>query len=190
MFVLFAAVPQNSLKLLVLIVIGGGLLALGRWSSRLGSTKPEQSPADIPTPDAPDLIADSKPKLWPPSAEEVAASLPFDPLLGNLRIRKWYFDKTDVTPGPYDPEVFAEELHVELYDPESGHSWWHTYFVATPLGLANTLREKHWRYLHAPSVLVFPRYDFDEIRRAVVSRIVAENDLLKSSEQGEEEDYL
>ncbi len=190
MLAAFAAVPQDALKLLLLVVTGGGLLALGRWSSRLGSTRIGESPLDLPTPDSRDLIADSMPRVWPPSAEEVAASLPFDPLLGKLRIRMWFFDITVVAPGPDDPEVFAEELHVELYDPESGHSWWHTYFVATPEGLANTLREKHWRYLHAPSVLVFPRYDFDEIRRAVVSRIVAENDLLKSSEQGEEEDYL
>ena len=190
MFLAFASVAPGALKLLVLVVIGGGLLALGRWSSRVGNSRIGDSPGDQPTPDSQDLIAESRPRVWPPSAEEVAVSLPFDPLLGTLRIRKWFFDKTDVTPGPDNPEVFAEELHVELYDPDSGHAWWHTYFVATPQGLANTLREKHWRYLHAPSVLIFPRYDLEEIRRAVVSRIVAENDLLKSNGQGEEEEFL
>ena len=129
----------------------------------------------------------SNPKVWPPSAEEVAASLPFDPLLGKIQIRKLYFDKTDIIPGPEDPEVFAEELHIELYNPDSGHSWWQSYFVATPLGLENVLREKHWRYLHAPGILVFPRYDLEEIRRAVVSRILADHDYFKNNEQPEEE---
>jgi len=43
--------------------------------------------------------------------------LPFDPLLGKIQIRKLYFDKTDISAGPDDPEVFAEELHIELYNP-------------------------------------------------------------------------
>jgi hypothetical protein len=125
--------------------------------------------------------------VWPPSAEEVAASLPFDPALGRIQIRKLFFDKADVTPGPADPAVFADDLHIELYDPDSGHSWWQNYFIATPGGLANILREKHWRYLHAPDILVLPRYDLEEIRRAVVNRIVAENDLFSDRKRQEEE---
>lgn len=189
MLVAIAAGPQDAVKLLLLVVIGGGLLALGRWSSRLGGTRSPDGPANIPTPDPRDLVRDtaSSPKMWPPSAEEVAGSLPFDPLLGKIRIRKLYFDKTDVIPGPEDPEVFAEELHIELYNPESGHSWWQSYFVATPQGLAKILRERNWRYLHAPGILVFPRYDLEEIRRAVVSRIVAEHDYFRDNEQPEEE---
>lgn len=189
MLVAFAAGPQDAVKLLLLVAIGGGLLALARWSSRLGGTRSSDLPANLPTPDPRDLMRDavSNPKVWPPSAEEVAASLPFDPLLGKIQIRKLYFDKTDIIPGPEDPEVFAEELHIELYNPDSGHSWWQSYFVATPQGLENVLREKHWRYLHAPGILVFPRYDLEEIRRAVVSRILADHDYFKNNEQPEEE---
>ena len=144
------------------------------------------------TPDAEELLpaAGSKPNAWPPSAEEVAASLPFDPALGNLRIRKFYFKKADVIPGPDDPEVFADELHIELYDPESGHAWWQSYFVATPEGLARLLREKSWRYLHAPQILVFPRYNLEEIRRAVVSRIMADHEYFKGKEESGEEEVL
>lgn len=189
MLAAFAAGPQDAVKLLLLVAIGGGLLALGRWSSRLGGSRSPELPLNLPTPDPKDLISDtvSNPKAWPPSAEEVAASLPFDPLLGKIRIRKLYFDKTDVTPGPEDPEVFAEELHLELYNSDSGHSWWQSYFVATPQGLASVLRERHWRYLHAPEILVFPRYDLEEIRRAVVTRIVADHDYFRGKEQTEEE---
>jgi hypothetical protein len=183
------AIPLDGLKFLLLLVVGGGLLALGRWSSRLGGTKGTDSPANLPTPDPQELLPSrgSGSRLWPPSAEEVAASLPFDPSLGRIRIRKLFFDKTDVSPGPDDPEVFADDLHIELYDPDSGHAWWQSYFVATPLGLSKILREKHWRYLHAPDILVLPRYDLEEIRRAVVSRIVAENELFKGKDQAGEE---
>jgi len=177
-----ATAPQDALKLLFLVMVGGGLLALGRWSSRVGGASANPlGPPDM-TPGG-----DAIPKVWPPSAEEVAASLPFDPALGRIQITRLYFDKTDAIPGPADPEVFAEELHIELYNPDSGHSCWQSFFVATPQGLVGILRERHWRYLYAPEILVFPRYDLEEIRRAVVSRIVAENDPLKGKERAEEE---
>ena len=151
---------QDVLKLLLMVVIGAGLLSLGRWSSRLGGSGIGDAPSDEPTPDVDGLrpVGESQSKVWPPSAEEVAAYLPFDPSLGKLRIRKLYFDKTDVAPGPVDPEIFAEELHIEIYDPDSNHAWWQSFFVATPQGLAAHLREKSWRYLYAPDILVFPRY--------------------------------
>jgi hypothetical protein len=189
MLLAILAVPLDALKLLLLVVVGGGLLALSRWSSGSRGVHGTDLPANVPTPDPLDLVADteSKRKLWPPSAEEVAASLPFDPSLGSLQIRKFFFDRTDVTPGPEDREVFAEELHVELYDGDSGHAWWQSYFIATPRGLAKILEDKHWRYLHAPQILVFPHYDFEEIRRAVVSRLVADQVLFKDKDEGEEE---
>ena len=184
-----AVASQDVLKLLLMIVIGGGLLALGRWSSQLGGRQLGDAPPDEPTPDAHELlpVEEGAAKVWPPSAEEVAASLPFDPSLGKLRIRKFYFDKTDVVPGPADPEVFADELNIELYNPDSNHAWWQSYFIATPQGLASLLRERSWRYLHAPDILVLPRYNLEEIRRAVVSRIVAEHDYFKGLKQEEEE---
>ena len=189
MVVAIAAGSQDAYKILLLVAIGGGLLSLGRWSSRLGAGQSEDLPGNMPAPDPRDLPSEGgpAPKVWPPSAEEVAASLPFDPSLGRIRIKRLFFDKTDVYPGPDDSEIFAEELHIELYDPDSDHSWWQSYFVATPQGLAKILREKHWRYLHAPQVLVFPRYDLEEIRRAVVNRIVADHELFRGKEPENEE---
>ncbi len=183
------AASADFLKLLLLVVVGGGLLSLGRWSSRLGAARNESPPADSPTPDAEELNAggELRSDVWPPSAEEVAASLPFDPSLGKIRIQKFFFNKTDPIPGPDDPDVFADELHIQLYDPDNGHSWWQSYFVATPQGLAQILREKSWKYLHAPDILVFPRYDLEEIRRAAVSRIMADHEFFKDRAQPEEE---
>jgi hypothetical protein len=189
MLAAISATSVDGLKLLLLIAIGGGLLALGRWSSRLGGGRGGSFPADSPTPDAQELVPSESAakKVWPPSAEEVAASLPFDPSLGKLRIRKFFFKKADAIPGPDDPEVFADELLLELYDPDSDHAWWQSYFVATPQGLSKILREKSWRYLHAAEILVFPRYDLEEIRRAVVTRIVADNEYFKGTEKADEE---
>jgi len=189
---MFAAIPaplDDGLKLLLLVLLGGGLLALGRWSSKLGAGHGGNFSSDAPTPDAQELPprSGSSPRNWPPSAEEVAASLPFDPSLGRIRIQKFFFEKMDAIPGPDDPDVFADELHVELYDPDTDHTWWQSYFVATPLGLTKILRDRSWRYLHAPDVLVFPRYDLEEIRRAVVSRIMADHEFFKDREQEEEE---
>jgi hypothetical protein len=183
------ATSDDGLKLLLLIAIGGGLLALGRWSSGLGGTRSGDLPADSPTPDVKELVPSESAakKVWPPSAEEVAASLPFDPSLGKLRIRKFFFKKADAIPGPDDPEVFADELLIELYDPDSDHAWWQSYFVATPQGLAKILREKSWRYLHTAEILVFPRYNLEEICRAVVTRIVADHEYFKGKEKTEEE---
>lgn len=184
-----SAALEDAVKLLLLVAVGGGLIAMGRWGSRLGAASGRDSLPDAPTPDPAELLPGgaSSPKVWPPSAEDVAASLPFDPALGNFRIRKFYFRKADAIPGPDDPEVFADELNIELYDADSGHAWWQSYFIATPQGLAKLLREKSWRYLHAPEILVFPRYNLEEIRRAVVSRIMADHEYFKGKEQGEEE---
>jgi len=50
------------------------------------------------------------------------------------------------------------------------------------------LREKHWRYVYAPEILVFPRYDLEEVRRGVVSRILADQAYVKGSKREQEEE--
>jgi len=179
----------EALKLLFFLAVACGLLLLARWSSRLGATSLGDASAGDPNPDSRHFISNGglDQKVSPPSADEIAASLPFDPSLGKLQIKKFYFDKTDVSPQPSDADVFADDLNVELYDPDTGHDWWQSFFIATPQGLAKILRDKHWRYLHAPQILVFPRYDLEEIRRAVVTRIVTEHAYYKGLEKTEEE---
>jgi len=193
---MLASLPNaaaDALRLLVLVAIGGGLLALGRWSSRLGASPRPDSPPDEPSPDARELrpgpYSDDKrvPQVWPPGAEEVAASFPFDPLLGKIQIKRFFFKKADAIPGPEDADAFADELYVQLYDPDTDHGWWQSYFVATPEGLSRILREKSWKYLYAPEVIVVPRYDLEEIRRAVVVRIMADHEFFKDKNEPEEE---
>ncbi|MGB9073212.1 MAG: hypothetical protein WCC22_11140 [Terriglobales bacterium] len=114
------------------------------------------------------------------------ASFPVDPALGKIQITKFFFKKLDAIPGPPDPWTFADELTVELYDPDSDHKWWQSYFVASPLGLGQILKDKSWKYLYAAEMLVLPKYDLEEIRRAVVSRIVEGNEYFKPADSKEE----
>lgn len=182
-----AAFVDDSMKVFLVLIIAGIFALLARRASRpsstsspLGTSAVSTSQQNLSVQDAQQDAPEDRPDLtWGPSAEEIAASLPADPLLGKIQIRKFYFAKTEAFEGPADPEVFADELFVQLYDPDTNWKWWQSYFVVTPKGLANVLQEKHWKYLHAPQMLAVPRYDLEEIRRAVVSRVVAEHEHFK-----------
>jgi hypothetical protein len=170
----------NGPKLLLLVLSAAGLYAVARWASSLraqdqnytagnreGRGPHEQSPIAV-------------------DPQEVVASFPIDPDLGKIQITKFFFKKLDAIPGPPDPGTFADELTVEIYDPDSDHKWLQSYFVASPQGLSEILRDKSWKYLYATEMLVLPKYDLEEIRRAVVSRIVESNEYFRSADSKEE----
>jgi hypothetical protein len=114
---------EDVAKIFLLVGVGAGLLSLGRWSSGLGGSSFRDHPAETPTPDVNTFLESGKdvPRVCGPGAEEIAASFPTDPTLGKLVITKFFFEKADAIPGPADPNVFADELHVELFDRDSGH---------------------------------------------------------------------
>jgi hypothetical protein len=60
-------------------------------------------------------------------------------------------------------------------------------FCCHAAGLAQILRDKSWKYLYSTESLVMPRYDLEEIRRAVVSRIVVDHEFFKTNVGPEEE---
>jgi len=194
--ILANSAPEDGLKILILVAAVIGLLWLGRWSSRLGTVSPPDSryPEDIPSfvTSTPALKEEAvqlnpfPPNPFAPAGDEIAASFPYDPALGKIRMKKFFFEKIDALLGPPEPDVFADDLHVELYDPDSDSAWWQSYFVATPTGLSQILRKKAWKYLYATEILVLPRYDLEEIRRAVVSRIVADHEFFKPKPESEE----
>ena len=177
-------------KLLLLALVAIALLGLGRWSSHLGGSNPGDSRTGAATPTVDESFTEDDKvasRVWGPGADEIAASFHPDPSLGKIRMTKFYFEKVDAIPGPIDRNVFADELHVELYDPDSGNFWWQSFFVATPQGLAQILRDKSWKYLHAAEILVLPQYDLEEIRRAVVTRVVTDNEFFKGKQEPQEE---
>jgi hypothetical protein len=100
------------------------------------------------------------------------AFLPPDPRLGSIRIRRLYFSKFDLVPGPIDPKRFCDELFVELYDPDADYSWTQSYLAATPEGIADVLEEKSWKYLRTGSVILVRGYDFEDILEAVVDYVI------------------
>jgi hypothetical protein len=170
----------NGPKLLLLVLSAGGLYAFARWASSLRG-QDQSYTAGIR--DRPDPHNQTPIALDP---QEVVASFPVDPELGKIQITKFFFKKLDAIPGPPDPWNFADELTVELYDPDSDHKWLQSYFVASPQGLGQVLRDKSWKYLYAAEILVFPKYDLEEIRRAVVSRFVETNEYFKPAGSKEE----
>ena len=187
---ILASLGSDGMKLLLLMLAAIALYVFARWASSREEENPRGIPAErhdfaahVPAVFAADRQA---PNTNTANPQEVAASFPFDPGLGRIRITNFFFEKLDAIPGPPDPLTFADELHVQLYDPDSGHEWWQSFFVASPQGLAEILRDKSWKYLYAPEILVFPRYNLEEIRRAVVSRIVATNEFFQPPEEKEE----
>ena len=168
-------------KILLLSLSAIAVYALARW----GSGRSGESETVLPV-ESQSISPATSAKISTSDPDDVLALFPADPNLGRIRITKFFFKKLDAISGPGDPLVFADELYVQLYDPDSGHKWGQSYVVASPRGLAQILRDKSWKYLYAPQMLVLPKYDLEEVRRAVVSRITEESELFKPSEENEE----
>jgi hypothetical protein len=141
---------DHSLSTLLLIGGGIGLLALLRRLSR---------PADAASVEPPTI-----PTLPLPVPEE-----PDDQ--SRLRIRNHYFRSFDSDTGPPDPECFYDELFLELENPESGDSWTSSYFVGTPSGIAQVMREEGWDEMFGTDLLIVRRFDRELILHSLLERI-------------------
>jgi hypothetical protein len=145
-----AVVVDHSLGTLVLVAGGIGLLALLRRLSR---------PVDVASLDRPRI-----PTLPLPAANEPDRQ-------PRLRIRNHYFRSFDSETGPPDPECFHDELFLELENPNSGDAWTSSYFVATPSGIAQLMREEGWDEMFGADLLIVRRFDRDLILRSLLERI-------------------
>ena len=135
----------------VLLVAGGvGLLALLRRLSR-----PVDAAALYPSP--------APPVPYPAADEEDDRP--------QLQIRNHYFRSFDSDPGPPDPECFHDEIFLELENPELGNSWTSSYFVATPSGIAQLMREEGWDEMFGTDLLIVRRFDRELILRSLLERI-------------------
>jgi hypothetical protein len=52
---------EDAAKLLVFVLVGAGLLGLGRWSSQLGANESGDSLVDAPVPDIKEIVRTTKP---------------------------------------------------------------------------------------------------------------------------------
>jgi len=142
---------EHSLGTVVLIAGGIGLLVLLRRLSR---------PVDAATIEAPTI-----PALPLPAAEEPED----DP--SRLRVRNHYFRSFDSDTGPPDPECFYDELFVELADTNTGGSGTISYFVGTPSGIAQVMREEGWDEMFGTDLLIVRRFDRELILRSLIERL-------------------
>jgi len=167
---------------LKLLGIGGAMLALYILARKLsGGDEAVTPPSEIPTP----VEIRDQPKSSPDAEEPEADELdePGDqvgqrtevenPPQRRIRIAAWNFEHFDIDTGPPDPASFADDLLLKLYDSSSGRSWDYTYFVATPAGLEEKLRSKHWSSMVVPETVVMDRYDVKELRAAILDLLGA-----------------
>ena len=147
---------DHFLGTVVLVAGGVGLCALLRRLSR---------PVDAAT-----LVAPAIPPLPFPA--------PGDPdIQPRVRIRNHYFRSFDSDPGPPDPECFHDELFLELENPESGNSWTDSYFVGTPSGIAQLMREEGWDEMFGTDLLIVRRFDRELILRSLLDRIAEQYEI-------------
>ena len=100
-----------------------------------------------------------------------SAPAPVAENLGRVRVMQFNFAHFDAVPGPPDPENFADELIIELYDSVSDFRWTVTYVVATPAGIRKLMDDERWKFFYATEIFVVRRYDLQTIREAVFGRI-------------------
>jgi hypothetical protein len=179
LFSLLAALePSDVIKLLGIVAaavflfliarrIGGGGETIAAPAESMLQPAPEieaavesASEAAGPDPDQPDYE--------PPPSEDAPGPPP-----RNIRIVQWNFAKFDIASGPPDRNAFADDLHMQLFDPSTGRRWMQTYFVATPGGLQKMLADNRWNYMLVPQMWILDRYDLNELRAAMLEELGA-----------------
>lgn len=96
--------------------------------------------------------------------------------LGRVRVVQFNFEHFDAVPGPPDPECFADELILELYDSVSDFRWTASYVIATPKGISKRMDDEDWNFLYATEIFIVRTYNLELIRRAVYGRLKELND--------------
>jgi len=142
----------HSLDTVVLIAGGIGLLVLLRRLSR---------PVDAAT-------------IEPAKIPPFPAAHPHDK--PHLRIRQHYFRSFESETGPPDSECFYDELFVEIEHPD-GDSWTISYFVGTPSGIAQVMREEGWDHITGTDLLIVRRFDRDLILHSLLERVAKQYEI-------------
>jgi hypothetical protein len=91
--------------------------------------------------------------------------------LGPLLVTQFNFSQFDAVPGPPDPQSFADELMVDIYDPNTEHRWQTSFVVATPSGIRKLMDQERWAFFYANEIFIVQTYDLKLIQEAVYGRI-------------------
>ena len=176
----FSLSTSDELKLGILIAAFLVIYALSRWASRQTESVPPPPAFPIEPPPVPSQIAPPKfrSKIVP-----IDSRMQFDRTkeyteadIEPIRVTNTYFRTFDFLPGPPDPSTFADELFVECYNADTGHSWTSSYFVASPDGIRDLLDRENWQYANTGNVILVKRYDPKIIRQAVLEDMVRDKE--------------
>jgi hypothetical protein len=152
--------------LLIVLVAAAGFLILRIFFSPAGSKSPmsfDQIHAENQR--------STLPSTTIKTAWDKSRTAPVSDNLGRVRVTQFNFAHFDAIPGPPDPDSFADELILELYDSVSDFRWTATYVVATPAGIRKLMDEERWSFFYATEIFVVRRYDLQTIREAVYGRL-------------------
>jgi len=94
-----------------------------------------------------------------------------EPPAQSLRVRSHYFRSFDSEAGPPDPDCFHDEVFLELENSESGDAWTSSYFVGTPSGIAQLMKEEGWDEMFGTDLLIVRRFDRELILQSLLDRI-------------------
>ncbi|HYA95951.1 MAG TPA: hypothetical protein VEC95_06730 [Terriglobales bacterium] len=141
---------DHLLGTVTLIAAGAGVLLLLRRLSRPVEAAMLETPAIQTLP----VAAAAEPEGGP-----------------RLRIRNHYFRSFDTETGPPDPDCFYDELFLDVTQPDSGDSWTVSFYVGTPSGIAQVMREESWDYMFSIDLLIVRRFDRDLILRELLERV-------------------
>jgi len=148
--------------------LGGGDEAIPPASEMQVPIEPEAPTMEVPDGGYPEVEDPGKVDYEP----EIEPALE-KPQPRNIRIINWNFEHFDISTGPPDPDSFADDLWLELYDSSTGHAWKQIRFVATAAGLENMLRKEKLSSMAIPQTIVVARYDLKEIRAAILDDLGA-----------------
>lgn len=179
---------SDVLKILLLVGAFVALYVLSRWASRLNESNPRMEPP--PLPEAPKLP--DPPRPWTNVVtinrrSEFHSSQPVDEEeLRPVRILRMYFSQFDCEPGPPDPNSFADELFIKLYDENTGYEWTQSFYVATPRGMDEMLQRENWDYAYTDRVFFLRRYDPKVVRQAVIEQLLSSQEKPSPPKQPED----
>lgn len=111
---------------------------------------------------------------------------------GQYEITRYYFANTDADQGPSDPDVFYDELFIDMVNSNTGDKFQNRMFVCTPRGLTQEMIKEQWDSVVGTELLIVRRYNLDSILAAAKHHLeeIYESTLKVSPRGNRGRDYL
>lgn len=81
----------------------------------------------------------------------------------SYEITRYYFAETNADEGPDDPDVFYDELFIDLVNTNTGDKFQNRMFVCTPRGLTEEMIKEQWDSVVGTELLIVRRYNIEHI---------------------------